>query len=296
MPGNLLKILIMSKNFAAFILSHGRADNVVTYRTIRNAGYSGRIVVIIDDEDKQQSEYRERYGDELYIFKKKEIAETTDHGDNFNNLRTTTHVRNAIFKAARELEIDSFVMLDDDYTDFRYKFTAKGEYGDWLIKKNLGSLFESTIQFLEDAPSVACIAYAQQGDFIGGSGSALAQKIKTKRKVMNSFFCITDRPFKFLSRLNEDVNTYVSMGARGVIFLTTSQLSLNQKQTQTNAGGMSAAYLEGGTYVKSFYTVMYAPSCTTIQPMGPVNPRLHHKINWRNAVPKILNEIWRKAA
>lgn len=286
----------MNKDFAAFILSHGRADHIVTYQTIRKAGYTGRIVVIIDDEDSQQEEYKSRYANELYIFDKKRIAKTTDHGDNFNNLRTTTHVRNAIFEAAKELGIKSFVMLDDDYTDFRYKFSARGQYGDWLIKKNLDQLFQATVDFLRDASQVLCVAYAQQGDFIGGEGSGLAQAIKTKRKVMNSFFCLTDRPFRFLSRLNEDVNTYVSKGARGDIFLTLNQISLNQKQTQTNAGGMSDAYLDSGTYVKSFYTVMYAPSCTTIRPMGPVNPRLHHKINWRCAVPKILDEKWRKAA
>jgi len=286
----------MNKNFAAFILSHGRADRVVTYQTIRKAGYTGRIVVIIDNQDKQIAQYKAKYGDQVYVFDKEQIAKTTDHGDNFNNLRTTTHVRNAIFAAAKELSIESFVMLDDDYTDFRYKFTNRGKYGDWLIKANLDALFAATVDFLQNASTILCVAYAQQGDFIGGEGSGLAQAIKTKRKVMNSFFCITNRPFRFLSRLNEDVNTYVSMGARGHIFLTLNQLSLNQKQTQTNAGGMSDAYLDGGTYVKSFYTVMYAPSCTKIMPMGPVNPRLHHKINWRLAVPKILEEKWRKAA
>jgi hypothetical protein len=286
----------MNKNFAAFILSHGRADRVVTYQTIRKAGYTGRIVVIIDNQDKQIAQYKAKYGDQVYVFDKEQIAKTIDHGDNFNNLRTTTHVRNAIFEAAKELSIESFVMLDDDYTDFRYKFTNRGKYGDWLIKANLDALFAATVDFLQNASTILCVAYAQQGDFIGGEGSGLAQAIKTKRKVMNSFFCITNRPFRFLSRLNEDVNTYVSMGARGHIFLTLNQLSLNQKQTQTNAGGMSDAYLDGGTYVKSFYTVMYAPSCTKIMPMGPVNPRLHHKINWRLAVPKILEEKWRKAA
>jgi hypothetical protein len=286
----------MNKNFAAFILSHGRADRVVTYQTIRKAGYTGRIVLIIDNQDKQIAQYKAKYGDQVYVFDKEQIAKTTDHGDNFNNLRTTTHVRNAIFEAAKELGIESFVMLDDDYTDFRYKFTNRGRYGDWLIKANLDALFEVTVDFLQNASTILCVAYAQQGDFIGGEGSGLAQAIKTKRKVMNSFFCITNRPFRFLSRLNEDVNTYVSMGARGHVFLTLNQLSLNQKQTQTNAGGMSDAYLDGGTYVKSFYTVMYAPSCTKIMPMGPVNPRLHHKINWRLAVPKILEEKWRKAA
>jgi hypothetical protein len=286
----------MNNNFAAFILSHGRADRVFTYQTIRKAGYSGRIVVIIDNQDKQVGEYRKRYGDQLYIFNKEKTAKTTDHGDNFNNLRTTTHVRNAIFQAARELGIESFVMLDDDYTDFRYKFSARGKYGDWLIKKNLDRIFNATIDFLKEAEPLLCVAYSQGGDFIGGAEGSGAKAIRTKRKVMNSFFCLTSRPFKFLSRLNEDVNTYVTIGARGGLFLTINQFALQQCETQTNAGGMSDAYLDSGTFVKSFYTVMYAPSCTRIAPMGAVNPRLHHKINWRCAVPKILAESVKRNA
>ena len=281
----------MKKNkFVAFILSHGRADKVYTYRTLRNAGYTGEIIVIIDNEDKQADAYKKAYGDQLHIFDKARVAKTTDHGDNFNNLRTTTHVRNAIFELAAKLQIDSFVMLDDDYTDFRYKFNGKKQYGDWLIHKGLDQIFQTTIDFLYEAEQVSCIAYAQGGDYFGGKNGGFADCIKTKRKVMNSFFCLTQRPFKFLSRLNEDVNTYIAYGAKGVVFLTTNQMALNQMQTQTNAGGMSDAYLDSGTFVKSFYTVMYAPSCSVITQMGHANPRLHHKINWRTAVPKIVSE------
>ena len=46
---------------------------------------------------------------------------------------------------------------------------------------------------------------------------------------------------------------------------------------------------------ESFYTVMYAPSCVQVGDMGRMNKRLHHKINWDNAVPKILSESYRKA-
>lgn len=286
----------MNNKFAAFILSHGRADNVYTYQTIRKAGYSGRIIIIIDNQDKQIEEYKKKYKEQVYVFNKEKIAKTTDNGDNFNNLRTTTHVRNAIFGAAKELGIDSFVMLDDDYTDFRYKFSSAGKYGDWIIKKNLGNIFNATIDFLNEADSLLCIAYSQGGDFIGGAEGTGAKAIKVKRKVMNSFFCLTSRPFKFLSRLNEDVNTYITIGARGGLFLTTNQFALQQKETQTNSGGMSDAYLDSGTFVKSFYTVMYAPSCSIVSPMGAVNPRLHHKITWRHAVPKILEENLKKNA
>ena len=42
----------LNKNYAVFILSHGRPDNVITYQTLRKCGYTGRIFIIVDDEDK----------------------------------------------------------------------------------------------------------------------------------------------------------------------------------------------------------------------------------------------------
>jgi len=55
-------------------------------------------------------------------------------------------------------------------------------------------------------------------------------------------------------------------------------------------------YLESGTYVKSFYTVMMAPSCAKICEMGNVNKRLHHKIDWKKCTPLILEEKHKKAS
>lgn len=42
------------RNFAVFILSHGRAGNVKTYQTLINQGYTGNIYIVIDDEDDMQ--------------------------------------------------------------------------------------------------------------------------------------------------------------------------------------------------------------------------------------------------
>ena len=133
---------------------------------------------------------------------------------------------------------------------------------------------------------VKTIALSQGGDHMGGN----PRKNRFKRKAMNSFVCDTQKPFLFRGRINEDVNTYVSLGRSGDLFFTDMQLQLNQLETQTNAGGMTDVYLDSGTYVKSFYTVMAAPSCTSINLMGRFNKRLHHKIDWRKAVPLIIPE------
>ena len=56
---------------------------------------------------------------------------------------------------------------------------------------------------------------------------------------------------------------------------------------------MTEQYLDAGTYVKSFYTVIGSPSCAKIAIMNSNHPRIHHKILWNNCCPKILNEKWK---
>jgi hypothetical protein len=138
------------------------------------------------------------------------------------------------------------------------------------------------------------VAMAQGGDFLGGNPDDNGDRIRLKRKCMNSFICDVDNPFKIVGRLNEDVNTYVSRGIVGDLFFTTFQIMLNQKQTQAEAGGMSETYLESGTYVKSFYTVMYSPSSVKVAEMITKHRRLHHAISWTNTVPRIINEKHKK--
>ena len=137
---------------------------------------------------------------------------------------------------------------------------------------------------------------AQNGDFIGGRQSDFGSKIYLKRKAMNSFFCKTDSPCYFRGTFNEDVNSYTTYGNRGKLYFTHNIVSLHQGQTQSNAGGITEAYKKFGTYVKAFYTVMSAPSCTKVALMGntPETKRIHHKIRWNEAVPKILDEKWKK--
>jgi hypothetical protein len=77
----------------------------------------------------------------------------------------------------------------------------------------------------------------------------------------------------------------------GKIILTSLMNSVTQKETQSNAGGLTEIYLELGTYVKSFYSVMYAPSCIRIAAMGAGSMRIHHEVNWKCAVPKIIREV-----
>ncbi len=278
----------MLANFAVFILSHGRPDRVLTYSTLKRRGYTGKIFIIVDDLDKTREQYIEKFGAEnVIVFDKQAVANTTDQGDNFNDLRSTTHVRNAIFDAAEQVGVEYFIQLDDDYTAFNHRFDAKLDYAPTACR-NLDTVFSALLRFFE-VSGADSIALAQGGDFIGGAECTFAEA--TRRKCMNSFICSTKRRFQFFSRLNEDVNTYLVLGSRGRLFFTVNQVSLVQLQTQTNSGGMTDSYLKYGTYVKSFYSVMYHPSSVKVRKMSG---RLHHSISWKHTVPMILREEHRR--
>jgi len=287
----------MSEKFAIFILTHGRSNNVITYNTLRRQGYTGEIILLIDDEDKEIANYKKIYGKQVQVFSKQDAIDMTDSGDNFQKRNSVVYARNYNFKVAEKLGIKYFLQLDDDYTQFRYTFDNEDNYitKDILIK-SLDEVIKSMLDFYITS-NATTIAMSQGGDFIGGEMSGVAQKYKQgifSRKAMNSFFCSTDRPFKFMGRINEDVNAYVSLGLTGDLFLTYPRIRLEQKETQANSGGLTDIYLDLGTYVKSFYSVMYAPSCIKINEMGVNNRRLHHKINWKNAVPMVIDEGFKK--
>ena len=288
----------MSNTFAVFILTHGRANTVYTFHTLRKQGYTGKIYLICDDEDKQLDKYKELYGkDSVIVFNKQEAIDATDSGDNFKKRNSVVYARNISFKIAADLGLTHFWQLDDDYTKFDYCTNKEMQY---ITSENKISKFDDVlvalVEFLDTTPFHS-VAFAQGGDFIGGELCTLLVRMRKNeiyRKVMNSFIFRVDRPVEFMGRINEDVNMYVEWGRRGKLFMTTPWLRLQQVVTQQNEGGLTEIYLELGTYTKSFYSVMYAPSCVKISEVGTTDKRIHHQVSWKHTVPKILDEQHRK--
>jgi YHS domain-containing protein len=285
--------MIYNKNFATFILTYGRAEKVYTYETLKKQNYTGNIYFVCSEDDKELFRYKELYKEKVMSFKKTDYKSTFDIGDNFNDDKVVVYARNAVFDIAKKLGYEYFLVLDDDYTELRY---TRNENQEYLTKskklKNLDIIFDILLEYYKKT-NVKALCIAQGGDFIGGENSRVFIN-KLTRKAMNFFICSTNRPFKFVGRINEDVNTYVRQGAQGDIFQTICDLRLEQLDTQSNTGGLTEFYLSKGTYVKSFYTVLFSPSCININLMGNKNKRLHHRVKWNNAVPKIIEEKYKK--
>lgn len=277
---------MMPDSFCAFILTHGRPDNVRTFQSLKKFGYTGRIVLVVDDEDKTLEAYQKAFGAEnVAVFQKSAAKAATDSYDNSPRADSVVYARNVCFDVAERMGITDFVQLDDDYYWFGHRTPEKA-----IPTRRLDDIFQMLVEFMDSNEKILSVAFAQGGDHLGGYD--ITKPIQ--RKAMNSFVCKTTRRFEFFGRMNDDVNTYVRLGAVGNLFFTIPQIQLDQKDTQTNSGGLTDMYRFFGTYTKSFYTVMQSPSCVKVRLMRCSHPRLHHGINWNTTVPKIIHKKHKK--
>lgn len=284
--------------FATFILTHGRAGNVLTYDSLRKCGYTGPIYLMVDNKDKQLEAYRKEFGDQVVVFDKQAAVDATDACDNYMRHNSVVFARNWNFRVAKELGIKYFWQLDDDYTEFRWSINNARQYITSNVRTaRLDEIIPPCVQFMKDTQAKS-LAFAQAGDFIGGANGTVAKlgiRGSFSRKVMNTFFFRTDRPVTFRGRVNDDVNLYVECGRRGDLFVTVPRLRIQQPETQTRAGGCTEIYKEFGTYIKSFYSVLVAPSCVKIGMFhGKSHSRIHHNVRWANTCPVIIDEKYRK--
>lgn len=280
-----------NKDYCVFILTHGRPDNVLTYNTLIKCGYIGEVYFVIDNEDKTANKYIENFGyEKVKIFDKIKIADEIDEGNNFDERGCPIHARNACFYIAKELGYSYFILLEDDYYEFIYKFSdTKGQ----VLSKNINNIFSLMFEFYKTTNALS-ICFSQTGDFIGGVDNGKGVYRFSKRKCMNSFFCSTEREFRFIGQLNDDVNTYTTLAVRGGLFLTIPVFAINQKDSQIQKSGMTDVYLKYGTYCKSFTTVMMHPSGVKVSMMNANHKRIHHSIKWINTTPMILDVKYKK--
>lgn len=284
----------MKRNdFCVFIASYKRPTKVRTVKSLLRANYTGPYYIVLGDDDPSIAEYENTFGkDKIIIFSKQEYVDKIDTYDNFGPQAAIVYFRNACFDFAKKLGYKYFLELDDDYNNYRYRYLDSNAKLRSCYVREFDECVDLMIDFFETSGATT-VAFGQGGDYIGGCDSMLVKQ-RIRRKAMNSFFCSVDRPFEFPGTINEDVNAYCALGSKGQLFMTIADMALDQAQTQAQDGGMTVLYLDVGTYVKSFYSVISSPSFVRLGTVGFSHPRIHHEIDWDHGVPCILNEEYKK--
>ena len=280
-------------DFVVIVLCHKRPYDTTTPSTLRKFGYTGNIILLLDDEDDTYPLYVENFPDLLIErYSKDEYMQKYDAMDNFNNKKCAVYARNACFDVAVKNGYKYFCQMDDDYTTIPYRFMKDNK----LYRSNdvvLDKVFDAYLDFLNVSDEINAVAFAEPGDFVGGCGSNLNKK-SFLRKCMGSWICSVDKRFSFSGTMNDDVTTYSCYGARGKMFFTFNFIMIDTPATQSVKGGMTDIYLSVGTYTKTFYTVMACPSFVKVGIFGDRHYRIHHNFNWEAAVPKIVSSRYRR--
>ena len=281
-----------SKDFAVFILTHGRAKSISTYRALRDGGYTGDTYIVIDNEDDQEDLYREKFGDMVIQFDKRDYLEKTDLGDLDDDRRIGVFARNFIQDEAKRLGYRFHLQLDDDVHGFGYRFAQDGRLRNVRCNR-LDEVFSGMVQLMKETP-ITSLSFALSAYNIGGVNGSIKEGMT--RKAMTTFLMRADDIQYFHMRMNDDITTSLINGMRGKLYYSYLPVEVEVDKTQVQSGGMTDIYQKNGTYRKSFYSVMCCPSCVKVSAMGITDYRIHHTIRWNNAVPKLLSQRWCKHA
>ena len=278
----------MSDKFAVFILSHGRAGNVKTYHTLRKAGFSGDIYVVIDDEDGDGEKYKEEFGKFCLQFCKQEYMDKADTVSTDGTRISALFARLAIMDFAKSLDLDYYCMLDDDVERIIYRYPDGNKLkGMDVVKADY--MFDSILKFMKNAKLKVLGLQLAEG-LIGGLYGIY------KSGLMNQVLCggylfSRETDYRFFSSVNEDTIASLDYLSRGGLAWRLGCITIKTPERGTNAGGLSEDYAKKNWYYIDMHAVVVAPWCCKID----VDNGNRQKIDMRFARPRVLSERYKRS-
>lgn len=276
----------MCEKFAVFILTHGRAKEQKTYRTLKGCGYTGEVYFVVDNTDEQLEEYKKLYGDNVLVFDKEDEWKKTDTMTNRKELKAVVYARNKVFDFAAQKGLTYFCACDDDITALRYKYPVNGKLKTVKIK-SADRLFEAVCGFIEWS-KFSCLSFSEEGAFIGGINKDVLKGLRWSMSHI-MFYRTIDR-IKYRGIWYEDMIASVDLMKQGRLAMGTMLVSVASPKTGSNKGGMQEAYQNSSEWIAAFNVVMANPDCTVVNHQRKINFRRSENA----ASPKILSERWRK--
>lgn len=279
----------MADDFAVMILTHGRADAVVTDISLMKAGYTGKVYYIVDDLDDQVDRYKELYGEEsVIVFDKMKYWRQLDTMMNRKQLAAVLYARQAAEDIAVELGLKTFCTIDDDIKGFQHRYIKGQRLGGKKVT-NMDAVLEAYSKFVTSA-GVACCCLGTPNLYMSGKASLLE---KLPRKGSNVFIRNTSIPVQWMAAMNEDLITAMERNKVGTLMCTALPVMVQCDVCGTGGdGGMKKFYQTTTDYERSFYAVIADPARAYVR-QGK-NGSFTIARNWSGGDPEIINEKWRR--
>lgn len=270
-----------------FIPSYHRPTKVKTAKYFVKRGYdSKKIHVFIDDETDDIDIYKKEMAKlncNLHIFNMKEARDRYDfvHRQS-KSRRSAGQCRNMFYDIAKKLNIDFYLVIDDDTRVYEVKPFAIYTRGAEL--EDLVKVFMGVKEFMQ-RQKIGLFGLSQTGDMF----SVPDYKI-FRNKVMNTTFVNTKYIYRGERAIQDnDTSQFVGIMNEGLFTGSVATgLTLNQEQSATQKGGLTELYNENKLLNKSLVIPIQFPSLCYAERQKKNGGRLHHRILHRYLMPKII--------
>ncbi len=278
-------------NFAVFIISHGRPDRQHTLKTLRRGGYTGRIILVLDDEDSTYEEYKANDA-EIIQFSKLRFMVIADTVEREKRDASAVYARNAVEAFAKELRLDTFLMIDDDITGLRYRWIENGSVKSLAVKGGLDKVFEYYSQYMLDT-GIACTSFPFTMFYIAGTHD-LERRITEYRHTYQIHIRNAHKEVEWTGTINHDTITQLLTMKRGYIWWSIPHLVFDAKPMNSESGGLKEVYDTIGDFNMAFLAMITSPDCCSIVPSKGGRSSLQIKENKLTSYPMIVSQEYKK--
>ncbi len=271
-----------------FIKTHGRPNSQHTLKALREAGYTGTIVLVLDDEDDTIKEY-DRYVNArtaIVVFNKESYVQKIDSGVSNPKREVNLYAWCACEYFAKGLGLTSCVMADDDITGFRYRYAENGSLKSLHITQGMNKILKSYLDFIEDN-HVCATAFGTNQMYMGGIDTLRPEKTIDFRAPYNFIFRNMEYDFSWVSGMYEDTISPVLENQRGKYTIQLPFVQLEMKDVAAGAeGGMTVTYNQTNTFKRIGSLFQYHPSCVRYV---TTSKKITHGLYKDRAFPKLVS-------
>lgn len=269
-----------------FIPSYHRSDNLKTVKYFLKINWDPKkIHVFIDSETDDIAKYESschEFGVNLHVFDMDEARRRYDYVHRPSKARRSAgQARNMFFDYAKENGIDFYVAMDDDTQNYQYRRLGKYRQA---TGEDVRRVYSSVEDFMRRR-KIGLFGLPQTGDYLGGNDRRFFIK-----KVMNTTFYLLPYVYRGERGVQDD-DTSLFTGVMNVGLFTGSPgygLTLLQTLSATSKGGLTDLYHECKLLNKALVCPIQFPSAIKAEKRKDNGGRVHHKVNYRYLMPKIL--------
>lgn len=275
--------------FAIFILSKGRPNDQITYKMLRDSGYTGDIRILCDNMDDTIDEYRKNFGDEVLMYDKVEWSNKSDRFINEDAHDVVMPGRNAATQIAKDLGYTHYMQMDDDISRLSHRFVDDDGMLRTVDVTKLDGVLKAMLEFLKTEPVVGLTfglpiyyQYGKEGRFKEG----------LIHDAYTTYMMSVSNPVEFRGKLTEDFIALMDNLKVGRLLYAVLDVMHMSPEQGTNEGGLHDAYISNGDWMVFIYALIANPGIVKIKfrESGEIGTYSNKHLR----APKVLSERWRK--